>query len=149
MNRIVFIASVGLAFAAGCGATRWMQQASAADAMVPQVIRVSELSGDTLGPASATGFRAKSLITADGMTLSVQAGPVPKHLHENANEFQYVLEGTGTMWLDDKEVKVQPGDLVVIPKGTPHGALKPDSGVFKSIAIKTPPQVAGDTKMLP
>jgi len=31
---------------------------------------------------------------ADGMTLSVQAGNVPKHLHPDANEIQYILEGT-------------------------------------------------------
>jgi mannose-6-phosphate isomerase-like protein (cupin superfamily) len=149
MNRATFLASVGLAFVAGCGAARWMQQASAADTMIPQVIRVSELSGDALGPAMPSGLRSKTLLTAEGMTLSVQVGPVPKHLHETANELQYILEGTGTMWLGDKEVRVQPGDLVFIPKSTPHGGLKPDGAPFKSMAIKTPPQVAGDTKMLP
>ena len=41
-----------------------------------------------------------------------------KHMHPNTNEIQYILEGTGTIWLGDKEVKVKPGDLVVIPKGT-------------------------------
>ena len=149
MNRTMFFASVGLAFVAGCGAARWMPQASAADAMMAQIIHVPELLGDALGPASPGGLRSKTFVSAEGMTISVQAGPVPKHLHENANEFQYILEGTGTIWLGDTEVRVKPGDLVIIPKGTPHGGTKPDSGVFKSIAIKTPPQVAGDTKMLP
>ena len=41
-----------------------------------------------------------------------------KHMHPNANEIQYILEGTGTIWLGDKEVQVKPGDLVVIPHGT-------------------------------
>ena len=152
MNRIGFVASVGLAFVAGCGAARWLPQARAADAMTPQIIHLSVLSGDALGPVMAppvAGLRSKTFVSADGMTLSVQAGPVPKHLHENSNEFQYILEGTGTYWLGDKEVRVQPGDLIVIPKGTPHGGTKPDGADFKSIAIKTPPQVSGDTKMLP
>ena len=152
MNRTLFFASVGLAFAAGCGAARWLPQASAADAMAPQVIHVFELSADALGPVMGppvAGLRSTTFVSAEGMTLSVQVGPVPKHLHENSNELQYILEGTGTIWLGDKEVRVQPGDLIVIPKGTPHGGTKPDSGAFKSIAIKTPPQVAGDTKMLP
>ena len=148
MNRTLFFASIGLAFVAGCGVARWFPQARAADAITPQIIRVQDLTGDALGPASPTGFRSKTFVSADGMTLSVQVGPVPKHLHEGANEFQYILEGTGTIWLGDKEVRVQPGDLVIIPKGTPHGGTKPDSGAFKSIAIKTPPQVTGDTKML-
>ena len=61
---------------------------------------------------------------------------------------QYILEGTGTIWLGDKEVQVKPGDLVIIPKGTPHGGTKPDSRTIKAIAIKTPPQAPDDIKML-
>jgi mannose-6-phosphate isomerase-like protein (cupin superfamily) len=149
MNRTLFVASVALAFVAGCGVARLLPQAIAADALTPQIIHVPELSGDALGIASGTGFRSKTFVTADGATISVQAGNVPKHMHPNTNEIQYILEGTGTIWLGDKEVRVQPGDLVIIPKGTAHAGTKPDSGVFKAIAIKTPPQAPDDTKMLP
>jgi mannose-6-phosphate isomerase-like protein (cupin superfamily) len=90
----------------------------------------------------------KLFVSADGATVSIQDGNVPKHVHSNANEMQYILEGTGTIWLGDKEVRVRPGDLVIIPKGTPHGGTKPDGRVFKSIAIKTPPQAPDDIKML-
>jgi mannose-6-phosphate isomerase-like protein (cupin superfamily) len=45
-------------------------------------------------------------------------------------------------------VTVKPGDLVIIPKGTPHGGTKPISGQVKAIAIKTPPQAPDDTKLL-
>ena len=65
-------------------------------------------------------MRNKSLVVADGVTIAIQDGSPPKHLHADANEIQYILEGTGTIWLGDKEVTVKPGDLVVIPKGTPH-----------------------------
>ena len=117
--------------------------------MTPQIIQVPELSGEALGPAAPlTGLRSKMFVSAEGMTISVQAGNVPKHMHPNTNEFQYILEGTGTIWLGDKEVKVKPGDLVIIPRGTAHGGTKPDSGVFKAIAINTPPQGPDDTKML-
>ena len=149
MNRTIFAVSLGLAFVAGCGVARWLPQASAAEAIMPQIVQVPELAGDALGPASVTGFRSKMFVSAEGMTISVQAGNVPKHMHPNTNEFQYIVEGTGTIWLGDKEVRVKPGDLVIIPKGTPHGGTKPDSGVFKAIAIKTPPQGPDDTKMLP
>jgi mannose-6-phosphate isomerase-like protein (cupin superfamily) len=150
MNRTMFVASIAIAFAAGCGATRLLPQAMAApDPITPQIIHVPELTGDALGPASATGFRSKMFVSADGATISVQAGNVPKHMHPNTNEIQYILEGTGTIWLGDKEVRVQPGDLIIIPKGTAHAGTKPDSGVFKAIAIKTPPQPPDDTKMLP
>ena len=53
-----------------------------------------------------------------------------------------------TITLGDKEVRVKPGDLVVIPKGTAHGGTKPDGRTLKAIAIKTPPQAPDDTKML-
>jgi mannose-6-phosphate isomerase-like protein (cupin superfamily) len=149
MNRTVFVASLAMAFAAGCGAARMLPQAQAADAIMPQIIHVPDLAGDALGPASPTGFRSKMFVSADGATISVQDGNVPKHMHPNTNEIQYILEGTGTIWLGDKEVQVKPGDLVIIPKGTPHAGTKPDGRPFKAIAIKTPPQAKDDVKMLP
>ena len=148
MNRIVFFSSVALAFVAGVGASRLSPPAQAANELTPMVIHVPDLAGDALGMASGTGLRSKTIVMQDGMTLSVQAGNVPKHKHADANEIQYYLEGTGTIWLGDKEVRVGPGDLVIVPKGTPHGGTKPDTGVFKAIAIKTPPQAANDMLLL-
>lgn len=152
MNRIVFLGSVALAFAAGTGISHLFPRAIAADTMMTaQILHVPDLHGDALGPANPIGFRSKTFVAADGMTLGVQAGNVPKHMHPDAHEIQYILEGTGTIWLGEKEVKIKPGDLVVIPKGTAHGGTKPDgSAPIKAIALKTPPQAAqGGTKMLP
>jgi mannose-6-phosphate isomerase-like protein (cupin superfamily) len=150
MNRIAFAASVGFAFVAGCTVAYWLPQARAADDLTAQIIHIPGLVGDALGAASPTGFRSKLFGKADGMTISVQVGSVPKHMHPNTNEIQYIVEGTGTIWLGDKEVKVKPGDLVIIPKGTAHGGTKQEGDVpIKAIAIKTPPQAPDDTKMLP
>ena len=74
------------------------------------------MNGERLGLASGTGLRSRTFVSADGATVAVQDGNVPKHLHVNANEMQYILEGTGTIWLGDKEVQVKPGDLVIIPR---------------------------------
>src|SRR5450432_4093542 len=148
MNRIVTTMSIAAAFAAGCGVTHLLRPALAADTITAQVIHTSELEGDTLSPAAANGMRNKLFVAVDGATIAIQDGNTPKHMHPNANEIQYILEGTGTIWLGDKEVKVGPGDLVVIPKGTAHGGTKPDGRPLKAIAIKTPPQAPDDTKML-
>lgn len=152
MNRIVATLSITAAFAAGCVLTHALPDllpaAWAAENITAQVIHVPEMTGDALGAASPTGFRSKTFMTADGATISIQDGNVLKHMHPNTNEIQYILEGTGTIWLGDKEVQVKPGDLVIIPKGTAHAGTKPDSRPFKSIAIKTPPQAPDDTKML-
>ena len=148
MNRIATTLSIAVAFAAGCGVTHLLRPAYAAETITAQVIHTGELEGDALGMASGTGLRSKMFVSADGATISIQDGNTPKHLHPNTNEIQYILEGTGTIWLGDKEVTVKPGDLVVIPKGTPHGGSKPVGRTLKAIAIKTPPQAPDDTKLL-
>lgn len=148
MNRIATALSIAAAFAAGCGVTHLLRPALAAESITAQVIHTGEMEGDKLGDANKVGFRSKTFVSADGATVSIQDGNVPKHLHPNTNEMQFVLEGTGTVWLGDKEVTVKPGDLIVIPKGTPHGGTKPNGRAIKSIAIKTPPQAPDDTKLL-
>ena len=148
MNRVATTLSIAVAFAAGCGVTHLLRPAYAAESIMAQVIHTGEMNGDALGMASGTGMRSKMFVSADGATVSIQDGNVPKHMHPNTNEMQFILEGTGTIWLGDKEVQVKPGDLVVIPKGTAHGGTKPDGRPFKAIAIKTPPQAPDDTKML-
>jgi mannose-6-phosphate isomerase-like protein (cupin superfamily) len=148
MKNIAITLSIAAAFAAGCAVTHLTRPAIAAETMTAQIIHTGDLEGDALSAANAGGLRSKVFVAADGATVAVQDGNVPKHLHPNANEIQYILEGTGTIWLGDKEVRVKPGDLVVIPHGTAHGGTKPDSRTFKAIAIKTPPQTPDDIKLL-
>ena len=148
MNRVIAALSLTAAFAAGCGVTHFLRPALAAETLTAQVIHTGDLEGDALSPANAAGMRNKTFVVADGATVAVQDGSPPKHLHANAHEIQYILEGTGTIWLGDKEVRVKPGDLVIIPKGTPHAGTKPDGRTIKAIAIKTPPQAPDDVKLL-
>jgi mannose-6-phosphate isomerase-like protein (cupin superfamily) len=148
MNRVVAALSLTAAFAAGCGVTHFLRPALAAETLTAQVIHTGDLEGDALSPANTAGMRNKTFVVADGATVAVQDGSPPKHLHANAHEIQYILEGTGTIWLGDKEVRVKPGDLVIIPKGTPHAGTKPDGRTIKAIAIKTPPQAPDDVKLL-
>ena len=149
INRIVATLSIAAAFAAGCVVTHLTQPARAAvENITAQLIHTGELEGDALSPAASNGMRNKLLAAVDGATVAIQDGNTPKHLHPVANEIQFILEGTGTLWLGDKEVKVKPGDLVIIPHGTPHGGTKPDGRTFKAIAIKSPPQTPDDIKLL-
>jgi mannose-6-phosphate isomerase-like protein (cupin superfamily) len=148
MNRIATTLSIAAAFAAGCSVTYLLRPAIAAETITAQIIHTGDLDGDGLGPANAGSMHSKTFVSADGATISIQDGNVGKHMHPNTNEIQYILDGTGTIWLGDKEVQVKPGDLVVIPKGTAHGGTKPDGRTLKAIAIKTPPQAPDDVKML-
>jgi len=116
--------------------------------MTAQIIHTADMEGEELGAANKVGFRNKMFAAADGATVSIQEGNVPKHLHPNANEIEFILTGTGTIWLGNKEEVVKLGDLIIIPHGTPHGGTKPNGGAIKLIAIKTPPQTPDDITLL-
>src|SRR5947199_4021272 len=120
MNRTATAIAIATAFAAGCGVTHLLRPALAAENIMAQVIHTGELNDDALGQPNAGGTRSKMFVSADGATVSVQNGMVPKHLHPNTNEMQYILEGTGTIWLADNQVSVKAGDSVVMPMGNRH-----------------------------
>jgi quercetin dioxygenase-like cupin family protein len=44
---------------------------------------------------------------------------------------------------------VKAGDLVIIPRGTPHAGSRATAGRFRTLAIKLPLQRAGDTVPVP
>jgi mannose-6-phosphate isomerase-like protein (cupin superfamily) len=115
--------------------------------MTPMIIHVSALTSADL-PAAAQGSALQNMIVAaaEGATVQVQLGTVGKHAHANANEIQYIVQGKGKFWLGDGFKDVEPGDLIIIPKGTPHAAT---TTPFKAVAIKTPPQEKTDVRMLP
>jgi mannose-6-phosphate isomerase-like protein (cupin superfamily) len=121
MTRMTTIITLASAFAAGSALTHLLRPAIAAETITAQIIHTGDFDGDELGPANAGGMHSKMFVSADGATISIQDGNVGKHMHPNTNEIQYILDGTGTIWLGDRQVQVKPGDLVVIPKETAHG----------------------------
>lgn len=46
---------------------------------------------------------------------------VPPHVHPTQEEYIYVLSGQYRIWLGGKEQLANPGDLVCMPRGIPHG----------------------------
>lgn len=55
---------------------------------------------------------------------------VPPHIHPNQDEFLYILEGRFDFVLNGSEAYAEPGDLVRLPMGQPHGIFnKTDSDV--------------------
>ena len=45
------------------------------------------------------------------------------HYHERTDEFYYVIDGRGTMVLDDEEIERHPGVVVYVPRGVKHKAV--------------------------
>ena len=89
-------------------------------------------------------MNAKGLVNTDNATIGIQSGNVAKHIHPKTDEIQYIVEGSGAMWLGGERKDFKAGTLIVIPKGTAHGGTLVTSGPVKAIAIKIPPQPRDD-----
>jgi mannose-6-phosphate isomerase-like protein (cupin superfamily) len=90
-------------------------------------------------------MNTRMLVTTGSGTIQLQSGNVAKHMHPMTDEFQYIIEGSGAMWLGAERKEFKPGTLIVIPKGTAHGGTIVAQGPVKALAIKMPPQPPTDT----
>jgi quercetin dioxygenase-like cupin family protein len=64
----------------------------------------------------------------DGRLLQVlckesRGGAAPRHIHHDADETWYVLDGELTIFVGDERLEAGPGDFVLGPKGVPHTFL--------------------------
>ncbi len=152
LRRVILAATVPAAFLAGLLAARTTPPARAqAPVLQPQVIDLAAITDAELGniiPGLGT-LRSRTLVVQPTGTMAVQTGNVPKHTHADANEFQYVISGSGTFWLGDQQRQIHPGDLIVIPKGTVHAGSVISDGELKVLAIKLPPQAPDDLHLVP
>ena len=73
-------------------------------------------------------------------------GGVKHHFHSKHTECIYVLEGIGQMTLADSTFIVQPGDFVLIPKGTIHSVVA--TTPLKILSIQTPQWVSDDRQFV-
>ena len=136
-------ASIGLAFLAGLVLSPLAQRAMAgtraeAAPLQPAMIDLMALKHDDLPKTSNPEMTARSLVTTDNATIGVQSGNVAKHMHAQTTEIQYIIEGSGAMWLRDERREFKPGTLIIIPKGTPHGDTLVAKGPVKALVIKIP-----------
>ena len=53
-------------------------------------------------------------------------GEFTRHSHPETDEMFLVLSGSLTIRMDDGDVTLGPGQLYVVPKGTPHQPCSPD-----------------------
>lgn len=151
MTRTTYFAALPAAVLGSLLATLGAPALAQTPALTPQIIDITAMTdADLTAPNPPVGtLRSKTLVVTPSGTVALQTGDVPKHMHNNSDEIQYVVAGTGVFWLGNEERKIKAGDLIVIPKGTAHAGSRATDGKFKVIAIKLPPQVAGDTHMLP
>jgi mannose-6-phosphate isomerase-like protein (cupin superfamily) len=83
---------------------------------------VKQISGDSL----STSF------------LIVVKTEVKLHKHISHTENVYVIEGRGKMRLGDHWLDIKAGDLIFIPKNTPHKVIVTSEIPLKVISIQSP-----------
>jgi mannose-6-phosphate isomerase-like protein (cupin superfamily) len=142
--------AVAAAFAAGIATSPFLQHVlpdahAQAVPLSPMVIDLMALKHSDLPTTPNVEMNARSFVVTDNATVGIQSGNVAKHTHPKTDEIQYIIEGSGAMWLGGERREFKPGTLIVIPKGTAHGGTLVTSGPVKAIAIKIPPQPATDT----
>jgi mannose-6-phosphate isomerase-like protein (cupin superfamily) len=62
------------------------------------------------------------------------------HYHERTDEFYYVIDGQGTMILDEEEIELHQGVVVYVPRGVRHKAI----GKLTVLTVCIPRGVLGD-----
>ena len=60
---------------------------------------------------------------AAGEVHHVEIQNAKLHYHERTDEFYYIIDGEGTMILDDEEIEVHKGLVVYVPRGVRHKAV--------------------------
>ncbi len=63
---------------------------------------------------------------------------VPLHLHRVHTEHAMVLEGEGRMTLGDSTFTVHAGDVLVIPRNTPHAVVRQGPVPLKVVSVQAP-----------
>jgi mannose-6-phosphate isomerase-like protein (cupin superfamily) len=99
---------------------------------------------DEIAPWAETCGQIRTLIEEkDGAAAEVhhvRINNAKLHYHERTDEFYYVIDGDGTMVLDDEEIDLHRGIVVYVPRGTKHKA----TGNLTVLTVCIPPGVLGD-----
>jgi quercetin dioxygenase-like cupin family protein len=91
-------------------------------------------------PVSVTPLHASDDQTVNLLRID---GVVPPHRHLHSEETIYIIAGKGTLFLDDGQRDLEAGDLVVVPRNTPHGFV-PLDGPAVVLSIFAPALREGD-----
>jgi mannose-6-phosphate isomerase-like protein (cupin superfamily) len=68
-----------------------------------------------------------------------------RHYHKKSEEFYFILEGTGTMEIDNESSDVKTGDAILIPTGAWHQITADADSTLKFLCCCAPPYSHEDT----
>lgn len=101
----------------------------------------SVIDTDTIGDAFKGGGIYNKHLFSDSLSSSfciVIKKEVKAHKHVFHTEQVQVLEGTGTMMLDNKTFPVKKGDLIFIPRNTVHAVTSTGKVPLKVLSVQSP-----------
>lgn len=81
---------------------------------------------------------------AAGEVHHVKIQDAKLHYHAKTDEFYYIINGEGTMILDEDTIELHPGVVVYVPRGVKHKAI----GDLTVLTICIPRGVLGDVHEL-
>ncbi|MGE5754003.1 MAG: cupin domain-containing protein [Deltaproteobacteria bacterium] len=67
------------------------------------------------------------------------------HLHPRQDEIFHIIEGRGTILVDEDEVPVSAGSVVFVPAGSRHG-IRADAGIRLALMFIKGPGAAADPR---
>ena len=93
-------------------------------------------------PGEKIGMGVESEHTGGAFSLTEiivapQAGP-PLHIHHDADEVLFVLEGNVDFVCDNKRFKTGAGGFAAVPKGTPHAFRNFENSPARMIVLLSP-----------
>ena len=86
-----------------------------------------------LGPGDTGSFS----LTEFSMAPPPAPGP-PPHIHQDADEAVYVLDGTLEMGIGDRTLTGSAGSVMFVPRGTPHSLANPGPTPARMLVILSP-----------
>jgi mannose-6-phosphate isomerase-like protein (cupin superfamily) len=123
------------------GGVIWSKKKSATD-IVSHIYKVEEAKKSTGSWGSIYMYTNDSVSTygTESMLTAVleflpgkQLQPPHQHMNE---EFQYIIEGSGTWFLNGKETPIQKGDLMYAKPGDMHGISNTGTDTLKFFVMK-------------
>ncbi|HKK51989.1 MAG TPA: cupin domain-containing protein [Myxococcota bacterium] len=103
----------------------------------PQALRPEEHAVFESGKmGKATLFESERILVGLNAFEPGQAHAL--HAHEGMDKVYQVLQGRGVFLLEDRELPMEPGLMLVAPEGVPHGIRNEGDGRLVVLAILAP-----------
>ncbi len=86
--------------------------------------------------SKTTLFRSERLLV--GLNAFEHGQEHPLHAHEDMDKVYHVVEGRGVFLLEGRELDMRSGELLIAPRGVPHGIRNTGEGRLLVLAILAP-----------